>query len=161
MTKLNATSQARILWQKDYTLRLFNQEETQMTIKSLQTIAAEWHQGQNTALYAYASTGTVQAGLRKEIIACFPPAKAKEFIELQRLYVATAPTPRSHEIAVAYEFWHRIARNADGSPVRTRPSGKMKTWKTRPGEFKQPVKYGLKTSLYITHENVTDWVIAP
>lgn len=30
-----------------------------MSLKSLQTIAGEWHSGQNTALYAYASTGTI------------------------------------------------------------------------------------------------------
>lgn len=30
-----------------------------MSQKSLQTIAGEWHGGQNTALYAYASTGTI------------------------------------------------------------------------------------------------------
>ena len=130
-------------------------------IKSLQTIAAEWHNGQSSALYAYASTGTIKAGLRREICECFPAAKPKELCDLQRLYVAIAPVPLLSEIANAREFWHRIVRNADGSPTRIRPSGKMKTWKTRPGDIKQPVKHGLKVSFYLTPENIGDWVIAP
>lgn len=130
-------------------------------MKSLQTISAEWHSGQNSALYAYASTGTIKAGLRKEIVECFPFAKPKELADLQRLYVAIAPIPTRSEVVGAREFWHRVARNADGSPTRARPSGKMKTWKTRPGDFRQPVKHGLKNSFYLTPENIGDWVIAP
>ena len=34
-----------------------------------------------------------------------------------------------------------------------RASGKCKTWKTRPEEFKLPIKYGLYESSYLTHEN--------
>ena len=52
---------------------------------------------------------------------------------------------------------HKTEKNADGSPLRCRVSGICKTWKTRPNEFQLPVKYGLKTSFYITHENADDW----
>jgi hypothetical protein len=34
-----------------------------------------------------------------------------------------------------------------------RASGKCKTWKTRPEEFKLPIKFGLYESSYLTHEN--------
>ncbi len=34
-------------------------------------------------------------------------------------------------------------------PAKVRVSGKCKTWKTRPGDFKLPVKYGMYESFYI------------
>lgn len=34
-----------------------------------------------------------------------------------------------------------------------RVNGKCKTWKTRPDEFKLPIKHGLWTYGYLTHEN--------
>ena len=130
-----------------------------MSPKSLQTIAAEWHSGQTSALYAYASTGTIEPGIAKEIRACVPSAKAKELAELLRLYVATAPTLGIRDIERYREFWHRYERNSDGTPLRCRKSGTMKTWKTRPSDFRQPVKYGLKTSFYLTPANIADWCI--
>lgn len=130
-----------------------------MTPKSLQTIAAEWHNGQNSALYAYASTGTIESGIANEIRACIPNAKPKELTELLRLYVATAPALTILEIECNREFWHRISRNGDGTPLRCRKSGVMKTWKTRPSDFRQPVKYGMKTSFYLTPANIGDWCI--
>lgn len=128
-----------------------------MTQKSLQTIAAEWHSGQNTALYAYASTGNIQPGLTTEIRHCAPNAKAKELAELLRLYVATAPALTKESIGINSEFWHRCERNADGTPVKCRKTGQLKTWKTRPHDFRQPVKYGLKHSFYLTPANIADW----
>ena len=38
-------------------------------------------------------------------------------------------------------------------PNKWRASGKCQTWKTRPNEFKLPVKHGLYNNAYITHEN--------
>lgn len=46
-------------------------------------------------------------------------------------------------------------KNKDGTPVRWRVSGKVQTWKTRPNEFKIPVKHGLYDNGYVTHENYT------
>ncbi len=37
--------------------------------------------------------------------------------------------------------------------VRVRPSGRCQTWKTRPDEFRLPVKYGLYESGEITQRN--------
>lgn len=127
-------------------------------MKSLQTIAAEWHNGQTSALYAYASTGTIEPGIAKEIRACVPSVKAlKELAELLRLYVATAPTLGIEDIERYREFWHRYERNSDGTPLRCRKSGQLKTWKTRPHDFKQPVKCVLKNSFYLTPANIADW----
>lgn len=44
-------------------------------------------------------------------------------------------------------------KNADGTPLRVRVSGKLKLWVTRPEHFRIPVKYGLRTSFYITQDN--------
>jgi hypothetical protein len=38
-------------------------------------------------------------------------------------------------------------------PRYWRASGKCQTWKTRPNEFKLPVKHGLYNNAHITHEN--------
>lgn len=37
----------------------------------------------------------------------------------------------------------------NGKEYRARQTGKVKTWVTRPLDFKIPVKYGLYTSFYI------------
>jgi len=60
----------------------------------------------------------------------------------------------------AQRFEHVSAKNADGTPVRARRNGKTKTWKTRPGLFQIPVKYGLKSYFYIDnfeYKNADDW----
>jgi len=54
-------------------------------------------------------------------------------------------------------FHHVDMKNADGTPLRVRVTGKCKTWKTRPTHFRLPVKYGMYESGYITHENCKEW----
>lgn len=45
--------------------------------------------------------------------------------------------------------------------IRTwRRSGKTQVWKTRPGEFRIPVKFGLYYSSEITHRNAADFHVA-
>ena len=39
------------------------------------------------------------------------------------------------------------------SVVNVRASGSCQTWKTRPDDFKLPVKFGLYASTYITQDN--------
>jgi hypothetical protein len=47
----------------------------------------------------------------------------------------------------------------DASGCRWRRNGALKLWKTRPTEFRQPVKYGLYGFGYITHSNLDEtWV---
>jgi hypothetical protein len=55
------------------------------------------------------------------------------------------------------QFQHVTLKGADGQPVRCRASGKCQTWKTRPDDFKLPVKYGLYQSFYITPANAGEW----
>ena len=63
------------------------------------------------------------------------------------------------QIAItARNFEHASVKNKDGTALRCRAMGKCKVWKTRPDEFKLPVKYGLYYSFYITKENAGDWV---
>lgn len=50
-------------------------------------------------------------------------------------------------------LYHKTNKNADGSPERWRVNGKVKTWKTRPSHFQVPIKYGLWSYDYLTHEN--------
>lgn len=52
---------------------------------------------------------------------------------------------------------HKRMKNADGTPLRARVNGKCQTWKTRPEEFKLPMKHGLKECFYITPFNADDW----
>lgn len=57
-------------------------------------------------------------------------------------------------------FHHVTAKNADGTPTRCRKNGACKVWKTRPTEFRLPVKHGLRTCFYITQDNADEWVIS-
>lgn len=58
------------------------------------------------------------------------------------------------------ELYHRTATNADGTPLRCRVNGKCQIWKTRPDDFRLPVKYGLKQCFYITPDNAKDWIVS-
>lgn len=60
-------------------------------------------------------------------------------------------------LPLGYTLEHVRATNADGTPLRCRINGKMKTWKTRPADFRLPVKYGLRQCFYITPENLSEW----
>src|ERR1039457_2239385 len=55
-------------------------------------------------------------------------------------------------------FYHVALRNADGSALRARANGRVKLWKTRPLEFRIPVKYGLKQCFYIDNNNAHQWL---
>lgn len=59
----------------------------------------------------------------------------------------------------ADNFEHISLKNADKTPLRTRRNGKTQTWKTRPSEFRIPVKYGLYEYFNITHENCHEWTV--
>ncbi len=54
-------------------------------------------------------------------------------------------------------FYHETESNADNTAMRVRVSGLCKTWKTRPNDFRLPVKRGMYESGYITHENKEEW----
>lgn len=55
------------------------------------------------------------------------------------------------------EFHSGTIRNADGTPARCRVNGACQTWKTRPDEFRLPVKHGLKQCFNITQDSAFAW----
>lgn len=55
---------------------------------------------------------------------------------------------------------HNTLTMSNGEPLRVRVSGKCQTWRTRPTEFRVPVKFGLYRSDAITHENGEYWSVA-
>ena len=55
---------------------------------------------------------------------------------------------------------HYKFKNADKSPVRCKVNGKVKQWKTRPGEFLVPVKRGLYQFFYLDQGNASEWSVA-
>lgn len=57
------------------------------------------------------------------------------------------------------EFEHTIQKNSDGTPARCRVNGACKTWKTRPNEYRLPVKYGLRDCFYIDESNASEWTV--
>ena len=57
------------------------------------------------------------------------------------------------------EFYHSTSKNGKGQAHRVRPSGKMKTWKTRPDEFRVPWKFGLYNSGEFNDRNVHEWLV--
>jgi len=57
----------------------------------------------------------------------------------------------------ATRFEHTTIKNADKTPARCKRNGKTHTWKTRPEEYKIPVKHGLRDCFYITPENANEW----
>lgn len=53
----------------------------------------------------------------------------------------------------ADRFHEEGARRKDGTCYVWRRNGQTQTWKTRPDEFRVPVKYGLRSYDQITHYN--------
>lgn len=56
-------------------------------------------------------------------------------------------------------FYHAWLKNADGTPLRCHVTGKCKTWKTRPDEYRLPVKHGLRDTFYLTPDLESEWQI--
>ena len=52
---------------------------------------------------------------------------------------------------ILYSTQHR---NADGTPERWRANGQTKRWKTRPNDFRIPLKRGLREYGYLTQRNM-------
>ena len=49
---------------------------------------------------------------------------------------------------------HNINKNADGTCQRRRVNGKVKLWKTRPLDYRVPLKHGLRSYDYLTPDVV-------
>lgn len=67
----------------------------------------------------------------------------------------------------ANTFYHRTERyksrkrGVEGAPYQARRNGATKTWKSRPGEFKIPIKIGFKSYGYIDQNNADEWSTVP
>jgi len=61
------------------------------------------------------------------------------------------------ELRHGQTLYFRLETGSDRLPRRVRVTGKLKTWKTRPGDFRLPVKHGLYYSFYITEDNGHDF----
>ena len=56
-------------------------------------------------------------------------------------------------------LYHYKQKNRDGSAMRARVNGRVIVWKTRPNDFKVPMKHGLKHCFYLTPSNAADWLL--
>ena len=61
---------------------------------------------------------------------------------------------QAKKLTYRQELYHVINRNSDGTPQRWRVNGAVKTWKTRPNEVRIPVKHGLYSYDYLTHNDL-------
>ena len=61
-----------------------------------------------------------------------------------------------NQIELALDSGKLSVRMRNGNFWRIRRNGATKLWKTRPGEFKIPVKAGLKVCDYITHNDTIE-----
>ena len=55
------------------------------------------------------------------------------------------------------EVWHYAPACGPKRVERWRRNGMTKTWKTRPGEFRIPIKHGLRAYSYLTHDNAHEF----
>ena len=60
--------------------------------------------------------------------------------------INVAPMPASDAPMIQGEF---LFQGRDQKVRRARVNGAVKTWKTRPGEYRIPIKYGLRECSYI------------
>ena len=63
--------------------------------------------------------------------------------------------PSLPEIEAALDSGRIFAKMSNGNLWRVRRNGKTKRWKTRPEEFRIPIKAGLKSCAYLNEE--TRW----
>ena len=68
-------------------------------------------------------------------------AKHYSLDEIKQMAGSNTPN-RINVLAITDAVYHRHLTMADGSPRRYRVNGKLKTWKTRPEDFRLPVMYG-------------------
>ena len=54
---------------------------------------------------------------------------------------------------------HITLENADGTPLRGRVTGAVKTWKRDETRVQVPMKHGLYDYFYLTAENIQNWSV--
>ncbi len=59
-------------------------------------------------------------------------------------------------------FYHRTVTYKDGrTPYQVRRNGRTQTWRTRPNEFRIPIKIGFRGYGEITDRNADEWSTKP
>lgn len=66
----------------------------------------------------------------------------------------------TYEQAISAREFHYAPACTKTRVERWRRNGKTQVWKTRAGEFSVPVKFGLKSYSYITHNNAHEFHVA-
>lgn len=88
------------------------------------------------------------------------PALTHYFDQMAKAEASGDITPKM--AMTANEFYHRKLKYKDGkTPIRVRRNGATKVWKTRPGEFRIPYKYGMYDFGYIDQNNASEWSTIP
>ncbi len=59
------------------------------------------------------------------------------------------------------ELYHRDLKDSRGHSVRARVNGKVQLWKTRPTEFRLPMKHGFSDTFQLTEQNADQWTLKP
>lgn len=72
---------------------------------------------------------------------------------------STLTLERAKRLRYGQTLYHRIYRNADGSPQRWRVNGKPRTWVTRPDEVVIPVKRGLYEYAHVNEHDLDDYAL--
>jgi saccharopine dehydrogenase-like NADP-dependent oxidoreductase len=66
----------------------------------------------------------------------------------------------TYEQAMTAREFHYAPACTKTRVERWRRNGETKVWKTREGEFRVPVKFGLRSYSYITHLNAGEFHVA-
>jgi len=59
------------------------------------------------------------------------------------------------------ELYHKDLKDSQGHSMRARVNGKIQLWKTRPTEFRLPMKHGMYDTFQLTHLNADQWTLKP
>ena len=67
---------------------------------------------------------------------------------------------QAKNLKIGQIIYHNVLKNWDGSSMRFKVNGKVKTWKTRPGCVKVPLKHGLRDYRYLTEMDLINFSLA-
>jgi hypothetical protein len=68
---------------------------------------------------------------------------------------------QAKKLSYRNQIYSTTLRDSTGHSVRARVNGKVQLWKTRPTEFKVPMKHGLRDGFYLTQDNANQWSLKP
>lgn len=61
---------------------------------------------------------------------------------------------QAKNLSYGQTLYHKINRNADGTPQRWKVNGKVKTWKRDSSRVRIPVKHGLRSFDYLEQDSI-------